>query len=132
MPLPDIPLLAGFNLNGIAATPDGGTLLAVQSNAGRLWKIDAATGAADEIDVEGGPLLNGDGILLEHKTLYVVQNLFNVIAGVALDPGLASGQVVETLTSPDFAVPTTIARVGSSLYAVNARFGTTPTPDTDY
>jgi len=29
-------------------------------------------------------------------------------------------------------VPTTIDRHGSRLYAVNARFGTTPTPTTPY
>ena len=29
-------------------------------------------------------------------------------------------------------VPATIARIGSALYAVNARFSTPPTPDTDY
>lgn len=34
--LPDIPNEPGNNLNGIVATPDGGTLLAVQTNAGRL------------------------------------------------------------------------------------------------
>jgi hypothetical protein len=29
-------------------------------------------------------------------------------------------------------VPTTVTRAKHSLYAVNARFGTTPTPDTPY
>jgi hypothetical protein len=29
-------------------------------------------------------------------------------------------------------VPTTVAPFGPFLYAVNARFGTPPTPDTDY
>jgi hypothetical protein len=29
-------------------------------------------------------------------------------------------------------VPTTIAAFGDALYAVNARFDTPPTPDTDY
>jgi len=40
---------------------------------------------------------NGDGILLQGRT--------------------------DTLTDPDFAVPATVAALGSSLYAVNARFG---------
>ncbi|HKH41954.1 MAG TPA: hypothetical protein VKA41_08860 [Solirubrobacterales bacterium] len=33
---------------------------------------------------------------------------------------------------PDFDVPTTIARLGGSLWAVNARFDTPPTAETEY
>ena len=75
---------------------------------------------------------NGDGILLHGKTLYVVQNRLNQIAVIELEPDLTSGQIESLITSPDFRVPTTIAWFGNSLYAVNARFGTPPTPDTDY
>jgi hypothetical protein len=39
---------------------------------------------------------------------------------------------VRTISDEDFDVPTTIARVGKSLYAPNARFTTPPTPDTEY
>ncbi|MGH3714357.1 MAG: SMP-30/gluconolactonase/LRE family protein [Micromonosporaceae bacterium] len=132
LPLPDIPMEPGFNLNGIAATPDGDTLIAVQSNNGKLWRIDPATGAAAEIQVTGGPLTQGDGILLHGNTLYVVRNRMNRIAVVELTPDLSAGTVVRNLTSDDFDVPTTIAKRGDSLYAVNARFGTPPTADTDY
>ena len=75
---------------------------------------------------------NGDGILLEDRTLYVVQNQLNVIAAIKLDKGLASGTVVERLSDPGFDVPTTIDRFGNHLYAVNARFSTPPTPVTPY
>ena len=44
--LPAVPLEEGNNLNGIVATADGRTLLAVQTNAGRLWRIDPAAGTA--------------------------------------------------------------------------------------
>jgi sugar lactone lactonase YvrE len=125
-------LQPGFNLNGIVASPDGRTLIAVQSNTGRLWRIDARTGEAEVIDLGGATVDNGDGLLLNGRTLYVVQNQLNQIAVVRLDPGYESGEVTRTITSGDFAVPTTIARFGNSLYAVNARFGTPPTPDTDY
>ena len=43
-----------------------------------------------------------------------------------------SGTVVERITDPDFQVPTTVAKFGKSLLLPNARFGTPPTPDTDY
>ena len=38
----------GFNLNGIAATPDGSTLIVVNSSTGKLYAIDAETIATRE------------------------------------------------------------------------------------
>lgn len=38
----------------------------------------------------------------------------------------------DTVTDADFGVPTTTAKFGNDLYAVNARFGTPPTPDTEH
>ncbi len=43
----------GVNLNGIAATPDGKTLLVVQMNKGLLFKIDIATKKVTAIDLKG-------------------------------------------------------------------------------
>lgn len=122
----------GFNANGIAATPNGKTLIIVNSNEGALYNVDPETGFATRIDLGGASVPNGDGILLQGKTLYVVQNRLNQIAVVELDPDLTSGTIVDTITSSLFRVPTTIARFGNALYAVNARFGTPPTPTTDY
>jgi len=75
---------------------------------------------------------NGDGILLDGRSLYIVQNALNQVAVVELSPGLSQGSIDETITSSLFRVPTTIARFGDRLYAVNARFDTSPTPDTEY
>jgi sugar lactone lactonase YvrE len=122
----------GFNANGIDATPDGKTLITVNSTTGDLYRLQAGEGDAHLIDLGGDAVPNGDGILLEGKTLYVVQNVLNQIAVVALDPSLSSGEVTRTLTSPNFRVPTTVGRFGDALYAVNARFDTPPTPDTEY
>lgn len=121
-----------FNANGIAATPNGDTLIIVNSVDGVLYNVDPATGVATRIDLGGAAVPNGDGILLQGKTLYVVQNRLNQIAVVELNSDLTEGEVIDTITDSDFRVPTTIARFGNSLYAVNARFGTTPTPDTEY
>jgi sugar lactone lactonase YvrE len=130
--LPDIPLRSGNNLNGIVATPDGNTLIVVQTNAGLLWRIDANTGRAAQINLNGATLPNGDGLLLSGSTLYVVQNRLNRIAVVSLQADLSSGRITRTIASRQFDVPTTIARVGSRLYAANARFTTTATPSTRY
>ena len=124
--------VAGFNLNGIAATPSGKTLLAVQTATGKLFTIDPATGATKAVDTGGVTFANGDGILLQGKTLYVVQNADNKIAVVKLSDKLTAGTVVRYITDSDFDVPTTIARKGKWLYAVNARFTTPATPTTTY
>jgi sugar lactone lactonase YvrE len=123
----------GFAANGIEATPDGRMLVIVHSGLGELWRIDTETWEMAKIDLEGDESVpNGDGLLLEGNTLYVVQNRLNQIAVVELEPGWASGTVPERLTDPDFRVPTTVTKFGNSLYAVNARFGTPPGPDTEY
>jgi hypothetical protein len=121
-----------FNLNGIDATPNGKVVLAVQSATGKLFTI-APDGEATEIELaDGESVPNGDGILLVGKTLYVVQNQLNVVAKIALSSDLSSGVVLTRIGDPGFDVPTTLARHGSRLYAVNARFSTPPTPTTDY
>jgi sugar lactone lactonase YvrE len=121
-----------FNANGIAATPDGGWLIIVNSAEGALYRVDPMTGFATRIDLHGDSVEFGDGILLQGETLYVVQNQLNQIAVVELNSDFSEGTIVDTLTHRRFDVPTTIARFGNSLYAVNARFGSPPpihTPD---
>ena len=117
------------NLNGIAATPDGSTLIVVNSTTGKLYTIDTETIATHEIHLGSATMTTGDGILLQGRTLYVVRNRMNQIAVIHLSPDLASGTLVGAITSAAFDVPTTIARHGDALYAVNARFGTA-NPDT--
>jgi len=128
----DFQLATGFNLNGIAATANGQTLVAVQTNTGKLFTIAPTTGATHAIDLQGASVANGDGLLLLGRTLYVVQNIANQVAVVRLAPDLSSGTIIRTITNPNFDVPTTIARHGVRLYAVNARFTTPPTPATTY
>jgi sugar lactone lactonase YvrE len=123
---------AGFNVNGIDAMPNGKTLLIVQSSTGTLFTV-TPSGVTRAISLASGESVpNGDGILLDGRTLYVVQNQLNVIAKISLAPDLLSGQVLRRIGSSGFDVPTTIADLGKRLYAVNARFGTNPTPTTDY
>jgi sugar lactone lactonase YvrE len=126
----DIVYGPGNNANGIEATQDGKTLIIVQSNVGKLFTVDA-TGVTREIVLDQ-PVVNGDGILLDGKTLYVVQNRNNMVAVVRLAHHLTSGTVTTHITDPDFDVPTTIDDFGHRLYAVNARFTTPPTPTTEY
>lgn len=119
-----------FNANGIEwARRD--RLIVVNSSVGELYVVDINTGEADVIDT-GGAVVNGDGLVLVGQTLYVVVGGLNQITELRLTPDLRTAQVTDALTDSDFDVPTTAARRGSKLYAVNAKFNTAPTPATPY
>jgi streptogramin lyase len=128
--LTGFPMVPGINLNGIEAARNGRVLLAIQSPTGTLWRIDPATGAHAAVDLGGASLPNGDGLLLvSNRILLVVQNRLNQIAVVKLNRRFTSGRIIDTITHPDFDVPTTVARKRGSLFLPNARFGT-PMPET--
>lgn len=128
----DFQSVSGFNTNGIDAPPNEEFLIIVNSSTGLLYKVDPESGDASEIDLGGDILTNGDGILLDGQTLYVVRNRNNVIAVVNLEPGAEEGEVVREITDSDFDVPTTVAEFGNALYAVNARFETEDPEDAEY
>jgi sugar lactone lactonase YvrE len=120
------------NANGISTTPDRRALLVVQSNTGLLFRVNPRTGRATRVDLHGALLTNGDGLLRTGRTLYAVQNRLNQVAVLRLNRSGTSARPVDTLTSPDFDVPTTVAAHGRYLYLPNARFSTKATPTTDY
>lgn len=122
------------NANGIVGAPDGRALIVVSSQpVGRLYRIDPRSGYATEIRLRGAEnVLNGDGLVRIGRTLYVVQNRTNVVSAFRLDAGARTAVLQRRVTDPRFDVPSTAARFGDRLYLVNARFTTTPTPDTTY
>ena len=119
-----------FNLNGIAATPNGKTLIVSHSGLGSLFAVDPETGESSLIEGVSVPAV--DGILLEAGRLYAVQNTLNQIAEIKLDSDLSSGSLEEVITSRYFQVPSTVARHGDLLAVVNAKFDTgfPPTAET--
>jgi sugar lactone lactonase YvrE len=121
---------ADFNLNGIAATPNGKTLIVSHSGLSSLFTVDPDSG--ESALIEGVAVPSVDGILFESGRLFAVQNILNQIAEIRLSDDLSSGTVEKLITSPNFQVPTTVARHGSQLAAVNAKFDTgfPPTADT--
>jgi sugar lactone lactonase YvrE len=119
-----------FNANGIAATSDGTKLIIVQSNTGKLFTVSPLTGASLEITLGTENVANGDGILLQGQTLYVVQNALNQVAVISLSADLLTGTVTGLATDAAFDVPTTVAASNGSLYLPNARFGTVADADT--
>jgi hypothetical protein len=69
---------------------------------------------------------------LDGDTLYVVRNQLNQVAVLELDEGATRATQVAELSDDGFDLPTTVALRDDDLWAVNARFGTEATPDTEY
>ncbi len=115
-------LTGAFNLNGIAATPNGDTLLVAHTADSTVYTVDPTTGASAPIAGANLPFV--DGILFEAGRLWAVQNQANQISELRLSPDLSAATVERVITSADFQVPTTVARHGSRLAVVNAKFDT--------
>ena len=85
-----------FNLNGIAATPDGRTLIVAHSATEALYTVDPVTGASTLLASIPGP----DGILYEAGRLWVAQPFLNQVTRLRLSPDLTGAVVEEIITSP--------------------------------
>ena len=114
----------GANLNGIAATPDGQTLIVVHMGDGLLFRIDIASKTVSAIDTAGEDLTGADGLVLDGRTLYVVRQTAVEIATVQLSDDLSSGTVTSRFTDPALAWPATAVEVGDRLLVVNTQFNT--------
>ncbi|EMY33745.1 hypothetical protein D477_013260 [Arthrobacter crystallopoietes BAB-32] len=119
-----------FNLNGIDATRSGRTLVVAHSANKAVYTVDPDDGDSEVIEDVNVP--NVDGIVLDGRNLWAVQNFDNKITRWRLDSDLESGELKDTITDKAFQIPTTAARVGDQLLAVNAKFdtGLPPTADT--
>jgi sugar lactone lactonase YvrE len=117
---------AATNVNGIARTPDRRSLVVVQTNTGRLFRVDPDSGVTEAVDLGGDLLTNGDGLLQEGRTLYAVQNRLNTVAVMDFARDGSWARVRERVTDPRFNVPTTVASFGNRLYLPNAKFGAVP------
>jgi sugar lactone lactonase YvrE len=112
---------SGFNANGIVIDEESRYALIVQSNTGKLFRVDLATKAVTEVPVANGPLNGGDGLLIVDDQLLVVGN--GVVKTVDLNDEWTSATVVQTTTDPSFDSPTTAAERNGRLWVVNAQFG---------
>jgi sugar lactone lactonase YvrE len=119
---PAADLTGAFNLNGIAASPDGKTLIVAHSANGTLYSVNPATGTSAPIKDADVP--NVDGILVDGSRLWAVRNNDNEIVELRLSGDLSSATAVRTFTDPAFEIPTTVARWGNRLATVNAKFDT--------
>lgn len=119
-------LTGPFNLNGIAAAKGGHVLIVAHSNNAALYTVDPETGDSEVIADVHVP--NVDGILVRGQAVWAVQNFANQIVRIDLANDFSSGIIEDTITSNHFDIPTTIARFGNTLAAVNAQFNQTASP----
>ena len=132
LPLIGFDSVPGFNANGIVATPDDRWLVIVNSATGILYRVDPVTGVSLPIDLGGGTLVSGDGLVLSGRTLYVVQSGLGQVSVLELRNDFLTGSVQQVIVLPAWETPTTGGLFGKSLYVVDARFATAPGPDVSY
>jgi hypothetical protein len=121
-----IPAPAGFNLNGIVATPDGKALLAVQSTLGKLWRFDLQTTQVTEVDVRDADLTSGDGLVLKGRELTVVRNFPRLLTTVKLSGDWSRARLDEEAATPADRLLTTAKIVRGRLLAVDSKFDENP------
>jgi sugar lactone lactonase YvrE len=127
--------------NGIVATPDGKTLIIGNSGTSKIFRVDPATGHADEIIVDP-PLEEAfiDGIVFRDGVLYLLTPYDptpeDMIQVVLLDDDMLTGTLLGTITDEDMDGVASGALHGDSLYVNNARYNTLEagelTPDTPF
>jgi superoxide dismutase, Cu-Zn family len=116
-----VPWPQGLNFNGIVLTPDRRHLVACQTNTGRFWRIELATGNVAEVALDGGPLEHCDGLAISGPALYIAVNARNVIAVADMADDGSAGRVHTVLRSEAFAFPSAVALGGGRLLVVNSQ-----------
>lgn len=112
----------GRNLNGIVADPSGQYLLGIQMDKGLLYRISVADKSVTPVDVGGETLANGDGLVLDEQTLYLVRQADTEIVTLDLAEDWTSAKVVSRFTHPALTWPATAALYGDELYVVDSQF----------
>ena len=118
-PIQYTPVADDFEINGIAPSEDGRYLVVVQSNTGKLFRIEIATRQVVEIDL-GGASVHGDGLTLVGRRLYAVAD--GAIVKIRLSGDLTRGDVVSRTSDPSFDSPTTNAIARGRMLVVNSQF----------
>ena len=146
------------NLNGIVASPDGKTLLTIQSDTGILYRVDVeqrtisrvavrreekyTLAAAQESSADGdpfysfvmniflmNPLFCGDGLLRVNNYLYLTRNVTNEIVTLELSEDYHSADLKSRRTDAAFAFPTGLARLGDRLLVANSQLNLSGNPE---
>jgi len=114
----------GLNANGLVGDFDGKELVVINISTGVLYLVDTESGAASPVRIKGEEQLfpDGDGLYMDGRTLYIMQNFTQKIAVVELSDDLTQGTFVKNIVSDNFAIPTTITGYGDCIYAINTNY----------
>jgi len=106
----------GFAANGLVGDYDGKQLVIVNISTGVLFLVDTASGEASPIEIEGAEQLfvNGDGLYLNGRTLYIMQNFSDKIAVVQLSGDLSRGEFIKNIPGEGEFNPLNIATVSAT------------------
>lgn len=106
----------GTNANGIVVTADDQLLIVVQINTGQLYRIDTASEEVTEINLGGEMLVNGDGLVLDERTLYVVRNADNRVDIVELSADFSRCAFASSIQHETFAFLTTAHKLATGCW----------------
>ena len=112
----------GFNLNGIVISENERYLFVVQSNTGKIYRIDIATKQIVQLDVGGVTFSGGDGLWLHGSSLYVLQNQREVITELRVQPNQATATIESETTDESFIFPTSLVIARGRMLVVNSQF----------
>jgi hypothetical protein len=128
IPMPGFVMVPDFNANGLVGDFDGRQLVIVNILSGVLYLVDTESGEASPLEIEGAEQLfvDGDGLYLNGRTLYIMQNFSDKIAVVQLSGDLSRGEFIKNIPGDGepnpLKIATTIIGFGNSLYAINTNF----------
>lgn len=126
--MPDFEMVGVINANGLVGDFNGKRLVIVNTSTGVLYAVDTESGEVSPLQIQGAEQLfpNGDGLYLEGRTLYILQNFSNKVAVVQLSGDVTGGSFIKNIPGEDATNPlniaTTIMGFGNSLYAINTHF----------
>lgn len=123
---------AGFNLGGIVLSADRSAFVVAQGNTGQLWRFDATSGAATEIDTHGADLVNADGLVRQGNRLTVIRNFSKMVATMRVSADGDRVHRVEQRASDPDRVYTTAKMLHGRLLAVDSKFDEQPAASGPY
>ncbi len=110
------------NLTGLVAVDGGRWLIAVHHDSGKLFRIDPAAAAVEEISVAGPvSMVGADGLMFDRGTLYVAIGRTNQLVPVTLSDDFLSGTVGNAITDTRFRYPTNAVRTAIGFLVVNSQ-----------
>ncbi|MFD0691692.1 SMP-30/gluconolactonase/LRE family protein [Actinomadura fibrosa] len=111
-----------FTLNGIVADPAGRYLLVADMTGADLYRLDTASGAIRKVALDGGDMLNADGLELQNGRLWVVHNTDDTISRWRIGRDGTTARKERQVTDASLQLPTTLARLHGTLYVVRSQF----------